>query len=321
MFSGGIKGNVDEGVQLKDELIPAAITDTGCERDLNEDRYCVVECKSGLAWIVCDGMGGVTGGELAAQLAIDAMRRDLMANQVQPSDVAVSSALSEANRVIVLRRQNQAFAGMGTTAVVAFFQGPEVAISHVGDSRAYLVRGGVMQQLTVDHTYVQGLVDKGEINIQEALAHPDAHILTRCIGSQPGLDLEIVKLWLWPVDDEEPLDKLVLVTDGLYTLIDDQEIALLVDREDAQTACAKLVELAKARGGYDNITVAIIPLDGQLRSEMPPGFTPIESSDDNEDSNEDGISIKNLSKVTIAALILSCIVVIGIISVFFIVKL
>ena len=80
---------------------PAAITDTGCERDLNEDRYAVIESDSGIAWVICDGMGGVTGGELAAQLAIDAIRRDLMGRVARASDLAVTSALTEANRTIV----------------------------------------------------------------------------------------------------------------------------------------------------------------------------------------------------------------------------
>lgn len=277
MFSGSTHEDENSGNSSNkvDSLAPAAITDTGCERELNEDRYAVIESESGVAWIVCDGMGGVTGGELAAQLAIDAIRREFMNNPCRPSQVAVTSSLAEANRIIVLRRQNQAFSGMGTTAVMALFQGQEVAISHIGDSRAYLVRDRVIQQLTVDHTYVQSLVEKGEITLEEALAHPDAHILTRCIGSQSRLDLDVIKLWLWPTEKEEPKDKLVMVSDGLYSLVTDEEISEIVATKTAQDACAHLVDMANERGGYDNITVVIVPLDGQLRSEVPPGFTPV----------------------------------------------
>lgn len=294
---------------------PAAITDTGCERDLNEDRYAVIESDSGIAWVVCDGMGGVTGGELAAQLAIDAIRRDLTSRGARASDIAVTSALTEANRTIVLRRQNQAFAGMGTTAVVALFQHGEVAISHVGDSRAYLVRGGVIQQLTVDHTYVQSLVDQGEIGLEEALAHPDAHILTRCIGSQVGLDLELMKFWVWAIDKSEVSDQLVMVTDGLYTLVSDQEIAEVVAKNDTQTACARLVDLANSRGGFDNITVAIIPVGGQLRVEPPPGFKPLAVGDGEEVENQVSLS---LAKWIVVALILTLlmVVVVGAVVIF-----
>ena len=142
------------------KLVPAAMTDAGCERELNEDRYAVVESPSGIAWIVCDGMGGTGGGDLAAQLAIDAIRRDLENFGARPVELALRSAIYEANRIIVLRRQNPAFSQMGTTIVAAMFQGPEVLLSHLGDSRAYLVRGRASQQLTIDHTYVQDLVIK-----------------------------------------------------------------------------------------------------------------------------------------------------------------
>lgn len=264
--------NHDEDSGRADLFVPAAITDTGCERDLNEDRYAVVECESGIAWLVCDGMGGSTGGELAAQLAIDAIRRDLENLPARPPDVALRSAILEANRVIVLRRQNQAFAQMGTTIVAALFSGADVVVGHVGDSRAYLVRDGAIQSLTTDHTYVQELVDKGHIRPEDALSHPQAHILTRCIGSEPALELSLERYWLWPLEGGAAPDKLVLCTDGLYSLVSEQEVATMASQESPQSACVKLVELAKSRGGFDNISVAIIPIGGQLRREPPPGY-------------------------------------------------
>jgi serine/threonine protein phosphatase PrpC len=256
--------------EREDVTIPAAITDTGCERDLNEDRYAVVECTLGVAWILCDGMGGATGGELAAQLVIDAVKRDLSKQQPMPPEVALRNAMIEANRVIVLRRQNQAFASMGTTAVALLFSGSEVAIANVGDSRAYLIRDGAIQQLTVDHTLVQQLVDRGEIGPEEAMAHPEAHILTRCIGAEPGLEVDVRKLWVWSTKPGEVTDTVLLCSDGLYSLVAEMEISQIVSTNSPQSACVKLVELAKARGGYDNITVSIIPLAGQLRVSPPP---------------------------------------------------
>lgn len=256
----------------QDVRVPAAITDTGCERDLNEDRYAVIESQSGLAWVVCDGMGGATGGELAAQLAIDAIRRDLESLPQRLPAQAIKAAVLEANRIIVLRRQNPAFSGMGTTVVAAMFGGREIAIAHAGDSRAYLVRDSAIQQLTTDHTYVQDLVDRGKINIEEALSHPQAHVLTRCIGSEPGLEVDLQRYWVWDVADNEPQDLLLLCSDGLYSLVSEGEIANIITQNSPQQACVQLVEVAKTRGGYDNITVAIIPLGGQLRNEPPAGY-------------------------------------------------
>lgn len=253
-------------------LIPAAITDTGCERELNEDRYAVIESRSGLSWLVCDGMGGVTGGELAAQLAIDAIRRDLENLPSRPAETAIRSAILEANRIIVLRRQNQAFAGMGTTVVGAIFQGSEVVVANAGDSRVYLIRHDSIQQLTTDHTLVQEMVDKGQIRADEALSHPQAHILTRCIGSEPGLQIDTKRMWVWPTASGESSDYLLLCSDGLYSLIAEAEMVQHVSMYPPQKACVRLVELAKSRGGFDNITLAIVPLGGQLRLDPPAGY-------------------------------------------------
>lgn len=255
-----------------DFSVPAAITDTGCERDLNEDRYAVVDSASGLAWLVCDGMGGVTGGELAAQLAIDGIKRDLEGLPERPVVAALRSAILEANRVIVLRRQNQAFAQMGTTIVGALFNGIELAIAHVGDSRAYLIRGNAIEQLTVDHTYVQELVNSGQIQPDEALSHPQAHILTKAIGSEPGLNVEVQQFWVWQAEPQAPEDILLLCSDGLYSHVHDEEIAEIAASNTPQRACVQLVELAKERGGYDNITVAIVPVGGQIKGEPPLGY-------------------------------------------------
>lgn len=263
----------EQGAMAFDASEPTAISDTGCERDLNEDRYAVVQSASGTSWIVCDGMGGQTGGELAAQLAIDAIRRDLESAPASVPHISIKSAISEANRIVVLRRQNQAFAQMGTTVVAAQFLGQEVVIANVGDSRAYLIRDGAMQQLTVDHTYVQELVDAGKITMDEALTHPQAHILTRCLGAEPGIAIDLFRFWVWPKEEGAKGDVLLLCTDGLYSLVDDGEISSITASNSPSSACVKLVELAKSRGGYDNITVAIIPLDGELRTECPEGYS------------------------------------------------
>jgi serine/threonine protein phosphatase PrpC len=253
------------------EKIPAAITDVGCEREINEDRYAVIDSPAGRAWLVCDGMGGALGGELAAQLAIDAIRRALESNGTEESDEALRSSLEEANRIIVLRRQNPAFSAMGTTIVAALINGSELIISHAGDSRAYIVRGTETQQLTTDHTYVQELVERGAISQEEAMNHPQSHVLTKCLGADPRIEIETQPFWIWDTQAGEEQDILLLCSDGLYSLVADDEIAEIVNTNPPQDACVQLTELAKLRGGYDNITLAIVPLGGVLRDECPTG--------------------------------------------------
>lgn len=258
------------------QMDPAAITDVGCERTLNEDRYASIDSPSGTTWLVCDGMGGTAGGDLAAQLAIDAIRRDLQGQSARPPAVSIEHALMEANRVVVLRRQNQAFSQMGTTATAVQMLGAEIAIANVGDSRAYLIRDGSIRQLTVDHTYVQDLVERGELKEEEALSHPQAHILTRCLGAEPGIEVDLIQYWLTPSRSDVSSargDMLLLCSDGLYSLVEDGEIASLVASHSPADACEQLIALAKERGGFDNITIAIIPLDGELSFEPPAGYS------------------------------------------------
>ncbi len=260
----------------KDEWrVPAAITDTGCERELNEDRYAVVECASGQAWLVCDGMGGEAGGELAAQLALDSIRRNLERSFERPPEEALLACIDEANRTIVLRRQNPAFSQMGTTIVACMIQGSEIAIAHVGDSRAYHVFPEGFEQLTEDHSYVQELVNRGGISQQEALSHPQAHMLTRCIGSEATVKIDSSKHWVWR-DKQAGYQSLVLCSDGLYSLVDGEELASIIRNAPPKEACAEAVQLAKERGGFDNITLAIIPLAGSLQHSAPKNYKPRE---------------------------------------------
>lgn len=253
-----------------------SLTDPGCERDLNEDRCECISQGDRSTWVVCDGMGGVEGGDLAAQLAIDAMQRALVKYRDSRGEVALKEAILEAHRSVVLRRQNQVFGEMGTTAVAVLIDGGEVHLANVGDSRAYVVRGDSIEPLTVDHTYVQELVEAGEIGEDEMLDHPQAHVLTRCIGYGHSLEVDLRKLWIWRNVPESEQDCLVLVTDGLYTLVADNEIASVVGTRSPQEACSELIELGKSRGGFDNLSVAIIPIAGQLRDQPEGGVSAVE---------------------------------------------
>ena len=270
MLGDSLTGSNESDSASEELNMPAALTDIGCEREINEDRYAVIESTVGKAWVVCDGMGGTVGGELAAQLAIDTIKRQLETRSFESSEQALVEAVGEANRVIMLRRQNPAFSSMGTTIVAAIVAEEHVVLVSAGDSRAYLISDGSLKQLTVDHTYVQELVDRGAVTPEEALNHPHSHVLTRCLGAEPRLKLDRHEHWLWEKESSDGRELILLCSDGLYSLVSDEEIAASVASKSPQEACVYLVELAKSRGGYDNITVIILPLEGRLRSEMPP---------------------------------------------------
>ncbi len=244
----------------------ASVTDIGLDRSINEDRFTVIETSSGTAWFVLDGMGGVAGGEFAAQLAVDAIRRYVEGHECAAPAEILRGAISEGNRAVVIRRQNQKFSSMGTTVVALMIDEMEVAVSHVGDSRSYLVHDSGITQLTVDDTLVQQMVDAGTLGPEEALSHPDAHLLTRCLGTDVGLDIPVQHFWRTP---NEASDTIVLCSDGLYGLVSDVEIADVVRGQTPAQACRELIALANDRGGYDNITVSIVPLLGSLTDEPP----------------------------------------------------
>lgn len=251
-------------------LVPAAATDIGIERSVNEDKFATLSTTTGECFVVLDGMGGAEGGEFAAQISVDAMRRALSRDLEGDVVEVIKGAIEEANRTIVLRRQNKRFKEMGTTVVAALIEESSVAISHVGDSRAYLVREDGIEQLTVDHTFVQHLVDLNQISREEALPHPQSHILTQCLGSSPDLNVEVGRYWIWPLLEGAVTDYLVLCTDGLYSMVHDEEISTIVTSLPPHEACAELIKLANGRGGFDNITVSIVPLHGHLRAEESP---------------------------------------------------
>jgi len=251
-------------------LVHAALSDIGLERTVNEDRCVTVATEKGACFLVLDGMGGADGGEFAAQISVDAIRRFLTGHHEGDVVDAMRCACEEANRTIMLRRQSQRFKEMGTTVVGVLIEDSAVAIGHVGDSRAYLVQSEEMHQLTVDHTYVQQLVDRNEITREEALPHPQSHILTQCLGSSPDITVDVTRYWIWPLEKGHTSDLIVLCSDGLYSMVNEEEMYHLVTVLSPQKACEELIKLANTRGGFDNITVSIVPLHGHLRGEESP---------------------------------------------------
>ncbi len=240
--------------QGKQTLHVGCVTDVGKVRDINQDCF-AIDPMRGLV-MVADGMGGHLAGEKAAQSAVEVVSAVLSEGDPREGDVQanIQRAVQEANRQIVQASMSDAsMRGMGTTATLAIVDGDNVYLGHVGDSRAYLVRdGGFIEQVTEDHSVVAQLLKAGAITPQEAIHHPYRNVITRCLGMQMDVEADVAVVQ-WKIGD-----RLLLCTDGLSGLVTDDEMAKMAsEHEDLQDACQKMLDLAMARGGYDNITVVM----------------------------------------------------------------
>jgi protein phosphatase len=235
-------------------LRSAARTDVGLRRRANEDRYAIA-APLGL-YLVADGMGGHTAGQVASDLAAQSAVRAL--ETLEGAEASLTEKLrysvAAANREIFGTAQAKPhLAGMGTTLVALLAGGTRIALAHVGDSRAYLIRGGKIRQLTDDHSLVAELVRRREITAHAARGHPHRHVLTRALGVRRSVEADLAELT--PVAD----DVFVLCSDGLTGHVQDAEIAEEVAREsDLEGACERLIDVANSRGGEDNTTVLLV---------------------------------------------------------------
>lgn len=233
----------------------AGMSDRGRLRPHNEDALLIDEDHGVFA--VADGMGGHAAGEVASRLAIEALRETLSRPRDADADVPamLRLAIDESNRRIAVRGdENPDFRHMGTTIVVAVTDGRRCWIAHVGDSRAYLARGGTLRQLTSDHSFVNELVRLGMISREQAARDPRRNVVTRALGSGTVVTPDIVE------EEAEPGDVIVLCSDGLNTMVDDAAIQELVTTAggDAEALSAALVDAANAAGGEDNVTVVVL---------------------------------------------------------------
>ena len=244
------------------------ISNVGMKRNQNEDSY-LINDDMGL-YMVADGMGGHLGGEYASKLAVTTveevlrnLRLDPDATQIRgvnEEDSDPGNQLSHAIREAGRRIHDQALfdenlRGMGTTAVAVLFQSPYLYIANVGDSRAYLVRNGKIEQVTEDHSLVSEQVKAGMISASDARGHKLKNIITRSVGYQEEVDCDVVRR------EARHGDKLMLCSDGLSNLVEDAEIEQIIEKYDLHEACEKLVNSANSRGGDDNITVVILQVD------------------------------------------------------------
>lgn len=226
-------------------------TDVGRVRKTNEDAAFIGE---GL-YILCDGMGGHQGGEVASNLAVDILSLTLL--KAEPSIGILRGAITQANEAICLRAQaDPRLRGMGTTLTVLWVAGEQMLLAQIGDSRAYLLRGGVLRQCTHDHSMVAELVRIGKLTAAEARVHPQKNLVTRALGTDPRAEADIFEI------TRHPGDRWLLCSDGLTDQVTDEEIAQIMSAHPADTAADTLVSLALSRGGPDNITLLLIDDEG-----------------------------------------------------------
>ena len=226
-------------------------TDTGKKRRRNEDDY-VVEPP---LFAIADGMGGAQAGELASSLAAGAVREDEGAEG--SGERRVTEIIQEANRRVYQRSsQDAAASGMGTTMTVALVGDGSVVFGHVGDSRAYLIRDGRLEQLTEDHSLVAELVRSGKLSPEEAETHPQRSVITRALGTDPDVDVDSFSI------ETVPGDLFMLCSDGLTSMVEDDVILQTIEknRDNLQAAAKALIRAANKGGGEDNITVVFFEI-------------------------------------------------------------
>lgn len=227
----------------------SARSDVGIRREINQDAYGAKELPQATLLIVCDGMGGHAAGEVASSLGV-ATIINTFADAIPP-ETALRDAFIAANTEIYTTGHGS----MGTTGVAAFFHGNSLHIANVGDSRAYLVREGQIAQISQDHSFVSDQVAAGLMTAEQARTSNVRNIITRALGYQPEVQVDIFALTL------RPGDTVLLSSDGMHGLIEDNEIAEIASMLPPDEAAQRLVNKANERGGPDNITVVIAQID------------------------------------------------------------
>lgn len=239
----------------------AAKSDKGKVRETNEDSYKIIMNHPNIpnTFIIADGMGGHSSGELASSMAVEFAEEYILKNPdifSQEEDVlsGIDVLVKEANNAIFSRGlESQSDFGMGTTFIVVIMLKKNIYIGHVGDSRVYLIRDNTIQKLTTDHSYIEELLKNGSLTREEAENHPKRNIITRALGCEKKVLADLIS---FEIRDG---DTLILCTDGLTNMLTDEEILDTITKEaDPESSCDKLIHWANERGGVDNVTVIVI---------------------------------------------------------------
>lgn len=236
------------------------LTDPGCVRKQNQDAYRMERLdRNNLLCVVCDGMGGAKSGNIASTLAVEVFVEEIRrcwkpGMDAEKTDQMLRSAVKLANfTVFDQAAQFEEFDGMGTTLVAVLIQGKKATVVNVGDSRAYGIDRSGIRQITKDHSLVQMMVDRGELTPEVAKSYPGKNFITRAIGTEPLVMCDIYHR------EMNRGDFLLLCSDGLSNLMDDQEILFeVVHGVNKQQCCKRLLNIAKNRGAPDNVTSILV---------------------------------------------------------------
>ncbi len=234
-------------------------TNVGLARKNNQDAFAVEIKSDQCAWsLVCDGMGGANGGNVASKIAVDTIEEILKENYKEElsaqelSEISLYSIKCANDEVFATAKDDKELSGMGTTVVLALLNNNNLCISHVGDSRIYLYSYAQVKQVTKDHSYVQDLMDNGSLTEQEAKVHPLRNIITRSVGVHDKVEIDTQIL---QVNEK---DIIVLCSDGLSNYISTKQLEEFIENTEIEKLCDKLIEFALECGGADNVTVSVI---------------------------------------------------------------
>ena len=263
-------------------LTVCALTDVGLQRKTNEDAFVIADLtgdslvetapitrfeigERGVLLAVSDGMGGHRAGEVASALVVESLRRSMASAPAgSRSDALIERAVERANRETWEAAQSPGREGMGATVTALFIDGATAHIAGVGDSRAYILRGGNLVQVTHDQSYVQLLLDTGAITPEDAKSAPFRNVILQSMGQKPNVQVALGRLEL------RQRDCFLICSDGLTNKVSAEEIqTTILTAPRLDVACSKLIELANARGGEDNITVILGGVSGDLPASVP----------------------------------------------------
>lgn len=236
------------------------LTDMGCTRSQNQDAFQIeVLDKNTLLCVVCDGMGGAKSGNVASTLAVDVFTQEIKRNWTpnmdeEKLDQMLRNAVKLTNFTVYDQAQQfEEFTGMGTTLVAVLVQGKRAAVVNIGDSRTYHIGENGIRQITVDHSLVQMMVQRGELSPEQVKNYPGKNLITRAIGTEPVVECDIFYREL------KRNDCLLLCTDGLSNQVDDLEILFEVAQvNEKEHCCERLLDIAKKRGAPDNVTSVLV---------------------------------------------------------------
>lgn len=254
----------------------ASVTDVGCVRPGNEDDVRIVTptdaadaARHGVLAVVCDGMGGHEAGEVASRLAVETLvrryREAMTTPDADPQRTLPAAVLAANHAIFEAAQRDASLRGMGTTCTAFVLRGQLGYCAHVGDSRLYLARDGALFHMTEDHSAVMQLVHRGVLTPHDARWHADRNVLARALGSRRDVE---VTAWPTPFAVRQG-DRFLLCSDGLHDLVPEADLYTELSTQAPADACARLVQRARAAGGPDNISVAIIVIDADSRASQP----------------------------------------------------